>query len=363
MLLLIGGVFVFAAGCSASSSRLSSASGEVVYGNDDRLDYFELTEDAARSTVAGSMVALVSNATIEATGGDLGKAPTWGQYDNLCSSEPFASQPAAAFCSGVLVDWDLVLTADHCTRIYPLDEFKIVFDYYYSRPGQLATGPDDFAEVAEIVNEELDPEGTTPLLDYAWLRLKRPAGPPHQPVAVTVAAPALELGSPVASVGTPGGIPTKWDSGGTVRNARMDTLDYFVADADNSAGSSGGGAFDSSGTLMGITARGGTDFVPTDAGCNTTVYQPDGSAADEQFTYAFRAVSQLCATGTSASSLCRPDCGNPCLALPPLPGSSGGCSVTDAPLPAGPVSGLPLVSGVVVAVRRRSRRPTCQRLS
>jgi hypothetical protein len=328
--LLIWGVFVAAAGCSAASSRLTSVSGEVVYGTDDRVDYFDLTDDAARTVLSRSMVALVSNETIEATNGDLSKAPSWGESDNLCPGEPFASQPAAAFCSGILVDWDLVLTADHCTRLYALSDVKVVFDYYEAAPGQLAVTPRSIYSIAEIVNEELDDEATVPRLDYAWLRLSEPVAPPRQPVSLYATAPPLQVGDPVISVGTPGGVPLKWDAGGTVEDTRSQYEDYFVTDSDNSAGSSGGGAFDASLALAGITARGGTDFMASAAGCNTTVDEPD-DGGQEQFTYAFRALAGLCgSTGGANSSLCRADCGIPCSALPSAPASSAGCAVEGA---------------------------------
>src|SRR5436190_21032914 len=94
--LLISGVLVATAGCSATSDDLSAVGGEVVYGADDRRDYFDLTDDAARDLVSGSMVALVSNAKLDVAGGDLARAPSWGHVDGLCPGEPFASQPAGA---------------------------------------------------------------------------------------------------------------------------------------------------------------------------------------------------------------------------------------------------------------------------
>jgi hypothetical protein len=214
-------------------------------------------------------------------------------------------------------------------RLYALDGFKVVFGYYETGPGELAVHSDDVFSIAEIVNEELDPEGSEPRLDYAWLRLKTPVQPPRQPVAVSVTNPALALGAPIVSIGTPGGTPMKWDAAGEVEDVRADWLDYFVTDSDNSAGSSGGGGFDQQGTLVGITARGGTDFVQSSSGCNTTVREPDGSDAQEQFTYAFRAMTGLCGSnGGQSSTLCRADCGSQCRALPPPPESpEAGCSI------------------------------------
>jgi hypothetical protein len=346
---------VTAVGCSADSVHLTRAGGAVVYGTDDRVDYFQLSAPEDRALMAAASVALVTKDMLDATGGDLSKAPSWGETDSLCPGEPFAEQPAAAFCSGVLVDWDLVLTADHCTRLYALNDMKVVFDYYNSAPGQLAATPQSVHSIAEIVNEELDPEGTVPRLDYAWLRLSEPVRSPRQPVPIYTGAVPVQVGDPVVSVGTPGGVPMKWDAGGTVQDDRSQYGDYFIADADNSAGSSGGGAFDASLTLTGITARGGTDFTHTAGDCSTTVHQPDGQAAAEQFTYAPAALEGLCGSADGAkSSLCRADCGSRCSALPPPPVSPSGCSAAATGTPWESWSQLWLLALGLASLRRRA---------
>jgi hypothetical protein len=308
------------------------------------------------------MVALVSRATWQATGGNLTRAPSWGQTAGLCPGEPFAEQPAAAFCSGVLVDWDLILTADHCTLAFAPGDFGAVIGYYYAEPGRLAPRSTEFVPVAAIVDEELDPEGATPRLDYAWLRLARRLAPPAQPVALYTEPPPLQAGDTVISVGANGGVPIKWDAGGHVQDARVAWTDYFVADADNSAGSSGGGSFDTKLFLTGVTGRGGMDFIETADGCKTTVRQPDPSAATEQFTYAYRAVTALCARDPSASSICRANCGSPCQALPTPPDPPAeGCAVAGAArAPTAPC--VPAWVALLIAVSiRRSRQPRIRR--
>jgi hypothetical protein len=348
--LQVVGLTVLGLACGATS-RARPVTDAIVYGSDDRLDYFALPDPGPERLLAESMVVLVSSAVWKATGGDLARAPSWADAAGLCPGEPFADQPAAAFCSGVLVDWDLVLTADHCTRAYGVQDFRAVLGYYYAAPGRLAMGPEDDVPVAEILNEELDPAGTEARLDYAWLRLARPVGPPWRPAALYVAPSALQAGDPVISVGAGGGVPLKWDAGGRVQDARTTWSDYFVADSDNSGGSSGGGAFDGAGVLTGVTARGGTDFMTTASGCQTTVRQPDAALATEQFTYAFRAVAGLCDQQPSASSICRADCGPACRALP-LP--SAGCSVSTSPPNRGWSASL-LLTAVLFRVRRRAR--------
>ncbi len=300
-----------------------------VYGTDDRQEYFQVVGAEQRSRMLGSTVALIAKVVIGSNGSRIAEqVPSLGETVGLCAGEPFADQPAAAFCSGVLVDWDLVLTAGHCVRLFALQDFAVVFNYDYVAPGKLDVADDDIVDVVDIVDEALDPEGTEPRLDYAWLRLVRPVVPPRQPAPLYVGGPSpLKLNDPILSIGAAGGIPMKFDAGGKVRDLRESWSDYFIADADVFHGSSGGGAFDLQLSLVGIMARGGIDTVVTQNGCSVIRREPDGLAAQEQFTYVHRAAEGLCRRGTSVSSICRADCGRPCQALP-LPAfvASGGCT-------------------------------------
>jgi hypothetical protein len=258
----------------------------------------------------------------------------------------------------VIVDWDLVLTAGHCVRYLALEDFVIVFGYYYVAPGILAADM-EAVDPIEIVSEALDPAGTVPRLDYAWIRLRRPPASPRRPAAIYATTPVSHLGDSVLSLGTGGGIPVKIDRGGTVLDLREQSADYFVADTDTTRGSSGGGAFDSHQALTGIMVRGETDLVQTDRGCSVTVQVPADSGAGEQFTYAQAAVSGLCDGGQSTSSLCRPDCGAPCqaTALPPEP--AGGCSLAVHKIEGGGSGGIVFVMTAIVLAhcRRWARRP------
>jgi hypothetical protein len=311
------------AGAEANDGRTAP----LVYGADDRREYFELASPDERTLMSGSMVALVPRTALHESGGRvIIDARTWGEVAGLCADEPFADQPAAAFCSGVLVDWDLVLTAGHCLRVFALQDFVVVFGYAYDSPGHLAMSPGDVATPIEIVSERLDREGDTPLLDYAWVRLAHAVAPSRRPVGIRTAA-SLAAGDPIVSIGAVGGVPLKWDAGGRVGDARPGTADYFTATTDTFGGSSGGGAFDATLALLGVMSRGADDFADTDEGCARTVRLPDGSDAAEQFTYAARALEGLCSARPEASTLCRPSCGDPCTALAqPPPGA--GCSLT-----------------------------------
>jgi hypothetical protein len=345
--------------CARAGEGVARHASPIIYGADDRADYFDVTAPEWQSRIAASTVALIPRGWISRkdSGYQL-TAPRWGDLAGLCPGTRFADQPAAALCTGVLVDWDLVLTADHCVRVLALDDLAVVFGYYYEAPSVLAI--DGLGEIASILDEALDPEGASPRLDYAWLRLRAPAPPPHAPAQIYVRPPALAAGDPVVSISAGGGLPFKL-APGNVQDARVDSGDYFVADTDTFEGSSGGGAFDDQTALLGILARGGADFVPTAGNCNQPAEEPDGANAHEQFTYASRAVAALCAKNPAASVICRPDCPNPCLTGPRTAASSGGegCAVAGNPGRTGSATFVvaAMVAGLVV-MGRRSRRHT-----
>jgi hypothetical protein len=311
-----------------------------------------------------AMVALVSKTALGPTDqGFAAGVSSWGVIDKLCPGEPFADQPAAAFCTGVLVDWDLVLTAGHCVRAFPLDDVAVVFDYFYRAPGQLAVDPNDLVDVVEIVSEALDPEGVEQRLDFAWVRLRAPVDAQRRPVALFAQKPpGLALGDPIVSIGAGGGIPIKLDAGATLHDLRQPWSDYFIADTDTSHGSSGAGAFTSSLVLIGILARGGVDFLDRGDGCRFTNHADPGHAM-EQFTYTHQAVRKLCQKDPTASTICRAQCGEPCQALSrPVLEASGGCSLSGSGLPSEPPFVWVLIATLGTAVRtalsefRRFRR-------
>jgi hypothetical protein len=306
-----------------------------------------MTEDAAAAVVAGHV----------------GVLPTWGQINQLCEGERFSDQPAAAFCSAVLVDWNLVLTSGHCVDIVPVDSLRIAFDYFYRDPGDLALTEADVYAVQRVIVSRRD--GATlndagERLDFAWLELAEPARPPHRPAPAYTQRRGAEPSDAVISIGAGGGVPIKWDEGGHVQDIRADFDDYLVADTDTSEGSSGGGIFDDDLALLGSLARGAADFEPTPAGCYVTSTESEPSAAREQFTYVHRAVEALCATG-SVSVLCDPSCEQPCDAglLDPSGSSDAdsndsGCTLSPRAARRAPV-GLWLALGLGALVRRRSR--------
>jgi hypothetical protein len=300
--------------CSGSAEAVSDTAEPVVYGADDRYEYYDVADDAIRQRLAASVVALIAKSNLRQAGGGVSiESDTWGEQAQLCPGERFADQPAAAFCTGVLLDWDKVLIAAHCAHRLPLAEFSVVFGYYYRAPEELALDARDIFQPIEVIAEALDGPAAETRLDYAWLRLSQRVAAPRAPAPVHILPPEPGPVEPLLFVGASGGVPLKADMGALLRDARLDSGDYFIADTDSSHGASGGGAFGRHLELLGILARGGSDFNETTDGCRTSRRVPS-ALAEEQFTYAFRAVEGVCRNDPTSSSLCRADCPNPCLA-------------------------------------------------
>jgi len=343
----------------AGGPVLGRAEQAFINGDDDRLEYFELSDSDDRSLMEESIVALVRDtAAGQLSRGNVGGVPTWGELNDLCPDEPFVNQPAAAFCSGVLVDWDLVLTSGHCVDIYPLNNLRVMFNYYFERPGELALTRDDVYRVAEVVVARDDQLRSDERLDFGWLRLASPVRPPHFPALVRSRAPEVEVGDAIIAINAGGGIPLKFDAGGHVRDVRTGSDDYFVADTDTSEGSSGGAAFDTERLLLGTLARGAPDFVNTAAGCAATDREQNPRFAREQFTYAYRSVAALCEVDP-ARWFCDSSCETGCEpSAPPAraPDGSDGCTFAPARVSSSTAGALSCASVLLAVALRRRRR-------
>jgi hypothetical protein len=220
---------------------------------------------------------------------------------SLCPTERFLEDPTAAFCSGTLIDDDVVLTAGHCiSTAADCADMRFVFNYYRTTADTLRTlTTEDIFHCVSIVARR---QGS---IDYALVRLDRPATPRFTPAPVKTGNTPLALGQSVAVIGCGSGVPFKVDSGGSVRDPRSGTLDYFVATTDTFGGNSGSGVYEtSSATVAGILVRGDTDYVAQGT-CNVVNVCPESGCRGEDSTYIHPAISGFCrATSNASARLC-----------------------------------------------------------
>ncbi|MCP3139935.1 trypsin-like serine peptidase [Pyxidicoccus xibeiensis] len=275
----------------------------VVYGTDNRTDVYAHANATLRARAQQSTVALMnpSDFTVNPSSGAVTfNADTLQSAYNLCSSQRFLSDLTPAFCSGTLIDDDLVLTAGHCiTSASACTGTRFVFNFYRNGAGSMqpVTSQDIFSCQSIVVRQQATVGGRN--LDYAIVKLDRAATPRFTPAPIRAGNAALPVGTSVTVIGSGSGIPFKIDDGGSVRDARAATLDYFVSNMDTFGGNSGSGVYENGGyTVAGILVRGETDYVSSGS-CSIVNTCTETGCRGEDITYVRPAVDAYCAVATS----------------------------------------------------------------
>ncbi|HVG57576.1 MAG TPA: serine protease, partial [Hyalangium sp.] len=277
--------------------EVSQSKDPVVYGTDNRTDVYAHADATLRARAQQSTVALMNPSDFNTSNPNnvTFNASTLQSAFNLCSTERFLNDLTPAFCSGTLIDDDLVLTAGHCiTSASACSNTRFVFNFYRtSTTGmQTVTTADIFSCQSIVVRQQAVVNGQN--LDYAIVRLDRAATPRFVPAPIRAGNTALAVGTSVTVIGSGSGIPFKIDAGGSVRDARAGTLDYFVASTDTFGGNSGSGVYENSGyTVAGILVRGETDYV-SNGSCRVVNVCTETGCRGEDITYVYPAITAYC---------------------------------------------------------------------
>lgn len=246
---------------SAALSLLAGASfaeeGKVIYGADDRLDIYQVS-DARLLKLADSTVGLFNSYDVTVAGSKA-KLATESYADGygLCKEEPFYEQVTGAFCSGSLVAPDVIMTAGHCVKTEDAcRNTKFVFGFAVKTKGVMPTEvpASEVYGCARLLGREQVGTGA----DWALIKLDRPVAN-HAPLKYNT-ADTVKNGDPLLVIGHPAGLPTKIAGGATVRDASP--KGYYVANLDTYGGNSGSAVFNArTGVVEGILVRGENDYV------------------------------------------------------------------------------------------------------
>jgi hypothetical protein len=250
-------VFALAAVLRLAAPALAQVEGQVIYGDDDRIDVYQ-TKDARLKKLADSTVALVRASSVRSAGGAMAlDTEPYGESMGLCKDEPFYEQPTAAFCSGSLVAPDVIMTAGHCvTSEAACPGVKFVFGFAVKKKGEFpkTDAASDVYSCGKLLGREQVNDGS----DWALIKLDRPVVG-HEPLKLNLSRQIVN-GTPLIVIGHPSGLPTKIAGGAAVRDASKDG--YFVANLDTYGGNSGSAVFNGqNGNVEGILVRGENDFT------------------------------------------------------------------------------------------------------
>jgi V8-like Glu-specific endopeptidase len=275
-----------------SDPRLKDLSTESIYdqliqiqvqymGTTGRKEWYEV--DQSYKDDAKSVLCLVKSSEL----GKLQDTPAkyqvhyqkFGVKHNLCQEEKFRDEPAAAFCSGVLVGPQLIATADHCLDEEP-DVTKIRFLFGFKMNGenspQITFSQDEVYAGKLVISDRNNPIGA----DWALIELDRPVTGDHPPKTVRRSG-KIPDGEAVYAIGYPNGLPVKVSGGAVVRDNKQ--LEIFVSNLDAYTGSSGSPVFNSSHIVEGILSRGERDFVEVQQ-CNRSLVCPNTGCRGEDCT-------------------------------------------------------------------------------
>ncbi len=259
---------------------------KVIYGVDDRLDMYQVT-DASHRTSADGVVMLVnaSSITTNSNGTSTLTTQNYGTAYNLCQGEQFRAQPIAGFCSGFLVDPSLVATAAHCVDDANLANVRFVFGYQMRdvNTAETTVGTSEIYSGIRLVGRAIGNQGT----DWAIVQLDRPVLN-HRHVRLRRSGTVADQAG-VYVIGHPVGLPKKWAGGAIVRDNTPPR--YFVANLDTYGGNSGSPVFNATThDVEGILVRGEVDFV-WNGNCRVSNVIPASGGQGEDCTRASEFVS------------------------------------------------------------------------
>ena len=254
---------------------------KVIYGRDDRVDLFQLPEGPDLND-ADCVVALFRSGHVSDNGDGTStlRTVTFGASYNLCPGERFRDQPTGAFCTGFLVEPNVIATAGHCVNADNVTDVRFVFGFRMrdATTAETIINNSEIYRGLSLIGHQLDGNGA----DWCLVRIDRSVT--NHRVARVRRSGRIGDNQRLHVIGHPAGLPTKFADSASVRD--NDTHAFFVANLDTYGGNSGSPVFNSdSHEVEGILVRGETDFVQQGS-CNVSLVCPTSGCRGEDCTRA-----------------------------------------------------------------------------
>lgn len=246
-----------------TSSAFADFSSDVIYGEDNRHEPFEVSETFRK--ISTSVAGKIPKSILTPRGGgySLDQISLGRRY---CSKIRFSEQMIGPECTGFLVSDDLLVTAGHCMKEdIDCSNYYWVFDYSLKHPGDTSyttISEDHVYQCAKVAARKVSLfDG----VDYTIVQLNRKVKD-RDPLSLDLKS-EITPGLAVAVIGHPSGIPLKVTDSGTVVSSS--SPNYFETNLDEFRGNSGSPVFDAtSGKVIGIVSSGQSDYVwDTDGQC------------------------------------------------------------------------------------------------
>ena len=256
---------------------------KVVYGQDDRLDIYEVVNPVHLKLATATAAMIPANSlSINNTDDSVTITGSTLEGDGMCATERFAKQRTAAMCSGFLVGDQYLVTAGHCIQSEAdCNSYNWVFDYNVKSKGQsdYRVSKSNVYKCSQIISRKLERGNQD---DYALIKLDRVVEG-IEPLKFRKSGKVADK-SRLVMIGHPSGLPTKVEAGGSIRN--NSNAVFFQATTDSYGGNSGSAVFNyDSGEVEGILVRGENDYTyDSRKGCYVTNVCKESSCRGEDVT-------------------------------------------------------------------------------
>lgn len=265
-----------------ANSTPAQASGAIIFGADQRLEYFEAYEYLQRRTALSTALVVDDQyITANVSGYSLDVSRNYGSQFGLCLEEPFRAQPIVLGCTAFVVGPDLIATGGACVTAANCASTHFAFGYRVDGSAvRSELDDDDVYSCTNIIDHVND--GAT-LRSWTIVQVDRPfVDRPALPIQRTG---GVAVGTSLMTAGHPKGLPIKVATGGSVLDDAP--TDYFEVNLDTTFGGAIGSPVvnTTTGLVTGILVGGpvAADFYTTAFGCKRSRVCTDTGCSGEGF--------------------------------------------------------------------------------